>query len=285
MEEVDKLILRAQKNEITEYYIYSKLANKIKEENNKKILKKIANDELKHYNIWKKYSKKEIKPNFFRVYWYIFLSSILGLSFGLKLMEKGEKLAKEVYKKIDGKFPLTSFIKDEHGHEKKLLNLIKEERVEYAGSIVLGLNDALVELTGALSGLTFALQNGKIIAITGFITGVAASMSMAASGYLSSREDNNKTPKKSAIYTGVAYIATVLLLILPYLLLDNIYLSLGIMLSVAILIIAGYTFYISTAKELKFGRRFLEMAIISITVAIISFLIGLIIRNVFMVKI
>src|SRR3990167_4507383 len=225
MEEVDKLILRAQKNEITEYYIYSKLANKIKEENNKKILKKIANDELKHYNIWKKYSKKEIKPNFFRVYWYIFLSSILGLSFGLKLMEKGEKLAKEVYKKIDGKFPLASFI--------------KEERVEYAGSIVLGLNDALVELTGALSGLTFALQNGKIIAITGFITGVAASMSMAASGYLSSREDDNKTPKKSAIYTGVAYIATVLLLILPYLLLDNIYLSLGIMLSVAILIIAG----------------------------------------------
>ena len=285
MEEVDKLILRAQKNEITEYYIYSKLANKIKEENNKKILKKIANDELKHYNIWKKYSKKEIKPNFFRVYWYIFLSSILGLSFGLKLMEKGEKLAKEVYKKIDGKFPLASFIKDEHGHEKKLLDLIKEERVEYAGSIVLGLNDALVELTGALSGLTFALQNGKIIAITGFITGVAASMSMAASGYLSSREDDNKTPKKSAIYTGVAYIATVLLLILPYLLLDNIYLSLGIMLSVAILIIAGYTFYISTAKELKFGRRFLEMAIISITVAIISFLIGLIIRNVFMVEI
>jgi len=285
MEEVDKLILRAQKNEITEYYIYSKLANKIKEENNKKILKKIANDELKHYNIWKKYSKKEIKPNFFRVYWYIFLSSILGLSFGLKLMEKGEKLAKEVYKKIDGKFPLASFIKDEHGHEKKLLDLIKEERVEYAGSIVLGLNDALVELTGALSGLTFALQNGKIIAITGFITGVAASMSMAASEYLSSREDDNKTPKKSAIYTGVAYIATVLLLILPYLLLDNIYLSLGIMLSVAILIIAGYTFYISTAKELKFGRRFLEMAIISITVAIISFLIGLIIRNVFMVKI
>ena len=285
MEEVDKLILRAQKNEITEYYIYSKLANKIKEENNKKILKKIANDELKHYNIWKKYSKKEIKPNFFRVYWYIFLSSILGLSFGLKLMEKGEKLAKEVYKKIDGKFPLASFIKDEHGHEKKLLDLIKEERVEYAGSIVLGLNDALVELTGALSGLTFALQNGKIIAITGFITGVAASMSMAASGYLSSREDDNKTPKKSAIYTGVAYIATVLLLILPYLLLDNIYLSLVIMLSIAIFIIAGYTFYISTAKELKFGRRFLEMAVISITVAVISFLIGLIIRNVFMVKI
>ncbi len=285
MEGVDKLIFKAQRNEITEYQIYSKLSEKIKNKNNKKILEKIAKDELNHYNIWKKYSKRDIKPNLLRIYWYLLLSSILGLSFGLKLMEKGEKLAKEVYKKIDGSFPSAHFIKDEHKHEKRLLNLIKEERVEYAGSIVLGLNDALVELTGALSGLTFALQNGKIIAITGFITGIAASMSMAASGYLSSREDKNKAPKKSAIYTGVAYIVTVLLLILPYLLLNNIYLSLGIMLSVAILIIAGYTFYISTAKDLKFWKRFLEMVVISITVAVISFLIGLIIRNVFMIEV
>ncbi len=285
MEEVDRSILKAQKNEITEYEIYSRLAKKIKDKSNNKILNKIAKDELNHYNIWKKYSKRDVKPKLFRIYWYIFLSSILGLSFGLKLMERGEKLAKEVYKKIDGRFPLASFIKDEHRHEKALLNLIKEERVEYAGSIVLGLNDALVELTGALSGLTFALQNGKIIAITGFITGVAASMSMAASGYLSSREDKNKAPVKSAVYTGIAYIATVILLILPYFLLKNVYLSLGIMLIIAIFIIAGYTFYISTAKNLKFGRRFSEMAIISITVAIISFLIGLIIRNVFMVKV
>lgn len=285
MEEVDRLILKAQKNEITEYEIYSRLAKKIKDKSNNKILNKIAKDELNHYNIWKKYSKRDVKPKLFRIYWYIFLSSVLGLSFGLKLMERGEKLAKEVYKKIDGRFPLASFIKDEHKHEKALLNLIKEERVEYAGSIVLGLNDALVELTGALSGLTFALQNSKIIAVTGFITGVAASMSMAASGYLSSREDKNKTPIKSAVYTGVAYIATVILLILPYLLLNNVYLSLGIMLIIAIFIIAGYTFYISTAKNLKFGRRFMEMAVISMTVAVISFLIGLIIKKIFMVKV
>ena len=283
--EVDSLIIKVQRNEITEHHIYSRLANKIKDKDNKKILNEMANDELGHYNLWKKYSKTDVSPNWLRVYCYIFISAVLGLSFGLKLMERGEALSQQVYKKIKGNFPIASFIKDEHKHERDLLNMLKEERVEYAGSIVLGLNDALVELTGALSGLTFALQNGKIIAITGFITGVAASMSMAASGYLSSREDKNKAPKKSAIYIGVAYIATVLLLILPYLLLNNIYLSLAVMLCIAILIIAGYTFYISTAKELKFRRRFLEMAVISITVAIVSFLIGLIIRNVFMVEI
>lgn len=287
MEEVDRLVLKAQKNEITEYQIYSKLSEKINGRN-KKILCEIAKDELKHYDKWKKISKRDVKPNLLRVYWYVFISSILGITFGLKLMERCERFAKEAHKKSDLNKKLTNYLaKEEYKHEKKLLNLIREERVEYAGSIVLGLNDALVELTGALSGLTFALQNGKIIAITGFIMGVAASMSMAASGYLSSREDGNreKNPRKSAIYTGVAYIVTVLFLISPYLLLDNVYLSLGVMLFVAILIIAFYTFYISTAKELKFGRRFLEMAIISLSVAIISFLIGLVIRKVFMVEI
>lgn len=279
--EIDSLIVKVQRNEITEHHIYSRLANKIKDKDNKKILNEMANDELSHYNLWKKYSKTDVSPNWLRVYCYIFISTVLGLSFGLKLMERGEALSQQVYKKIKGNFPIAFFIKDEHKHERDLLNMLKEERVEYAGSIVLGLNDALVELTGALSGLTFALQNGKLIAITGFITGIAASMSMAASGYLASREDDSdkKTPVKSAIYTGVAYIITVIFLIMPYLLLSNIYLALAIMLCVALLIIAGYTFYISTAKNLRFRRRFLEMLIISISVAVISFIVGTIIRK------
>ena len=165
------------------------------------------------------------------------------------------------------------------------MNLIKEEKIEYAGSIILGLNDALVELTGALAGLTFALQNAHIIAISGFIIGIAASLSMAASGYLSSKEREEKKPIKSAVYTGVAYVITVLLLISPYLILHNLYAALASTLTIAILIIAGYTFYITTAKNLKFWRRFLEMAIISLTVAAITFGMGVIARKWFGVEI
>ena len=158
--------------------------------------------------------------------------------------------------------------------------MIDEERLKYVGSVVLGLNDALVELTGALAGLTFALQNPRLVATAGFITGIAASLSMAASEYLSTKsEGEGKDPVKSCIYTGIAYVLTVLVLILPFLLLNNLYLSLSITLSSAILIIFIFTFYISVAKGLPFKKRFFEMALISIGVASLSFIIGLFVRR------
>lgn len=284
---MEPVILQAQKNEITEFKIYSKLASKIKDKKNKTLLKKIAQDELKHYTYWKKITKRDVKPNCLRVYWYHLLSTFLGLSFTLKFMEQGENLAIKLYNKLKDKYKINTFIRDEQRHEEQLLSLIKEERIKYAGSIVLGLNDALVELTGALAGFTFALQNSRLIAIAGSITGIAASLSMAASGYLSSKEEetDEKSPLKSAIYTGLAYIFTVIILILPYLILDSVYLALIITLSLAILIIAAYTFYITTAKNLNFWKRFREMALISLTVAIISFGIGYLIRIYFGIEV
>jgi len=136
-----------------------------------------------------------------------------------------------------------------------------------------------VELTGALAGLTLALQNVKLIALSGLITGIAASMSMAASEYLSTRsEETNKDPVRAAIYTGIAYISTVFLLILPYLLFENYYLDLGIALVTAVIIIAVFNYYISVARDESFRERFLEMAGLSLGVAIFSFILGYLIR-------
>ena len=158
--------------------------------------------------------------------------------------------------------------------------MLDEERLQYAGSVVLGLNDALVELTGALAGLTLALQNTKLIALSGLITGIAASMSMAASEYLSTRsEKTNKEPIRAAIYTGIAYIGTVTLLVLPYLLFENYYIDLAITMTVAVLIIAVFNYYISIAKGESFKTRFLEMAGLSLGVATFSFIIGFFIRK------
>jgi len=74
--------------------------------------------------------------------------------------------------------------------------------------MVLGLNDALVELTGTLAGLTFALKNTRLIALSGLITGIAATLSMAASEYLSARtEQESSRALKSSLYTGGAYVS------------------------------------------------------------------------------
>lgn len=126
----------------------------------------------------------------------------------------------------------------ENDHENQLLGMLDEESLLYAGSVVLGLNDALVELTGALAGLTFAFRDVKIIALSGLITGIAASLSMASSEYLSTRPKKPKHPVRAAITTGIAYIITVTLLILPYLLLNNEIISLAIALTTSVLIIA-----------------------------------------------
>jgi VIT1/CCC1 family predicted Fe2+/Mn2+ transporter len=82
----------------------------------------------------------------------------------------------------------------------------------------LGLNDALVELTGALAGLPLAFGDVKIIALSGLITGIAASLSITASEFIfTSAEDTEKKLGRAALYTGIAYVLTVTLLILPYL--------------------------------------------------------------------
>ena len=288
--EVLKALLAAQRNEISEYHTYSWLAGRIKDKKNSEIIGQIGHDELAHYEVIKGITHTDVRPKKFMVLFYRIISITFGLSFGLRLMEKGEKAAERKYQGLKGEIPeLAKVFLDEERHEKELLGLIEEESIEYAGSMVLGLNDALTELTGALAGLTFAFQNGKIIAITGFITGLAASMSMAASEYLSIREeaDNNssKSALRSALYTGVTYIITVLLLITPYFLFRNIYLSLGVMLALSIFIILSYNFYITTAKGLPLWRRFGEMALISLSVAVISFLVGVLVRTVFKVEI
>jgi VIT1/CCC1 family predicted Fe2+/Mn2+ transporter len=195
-------------------------------------------------------------------------------------MEGIEKRAQLVYHEIGMVIPeVKEIIAHEEAHERELIGLLDEERLHYVGSVVLGLNDALVEFTGTLAGLTFAIQNSQVIAIAGLIMGVAASLSMAASEYLSQKSDGGSAnPVKASLYTGITYLVTVALLILPFLLLSNPYIALPITLISAVLVIFLFTFYISVAKDLPFVRRFGEMVAISMGIAAISFVIGIAIR-------
>lgn len=274
-------LLFVQKNEITEFYVYSYLARVIKDKNNSEVLLKIANDELAHYNYWKKLTNTEVKPNKLKVYFYNLIARIFGITFSIKLMEKGEQKAERFYSTIVERLPeAEKIIGEENSHENALIDMLDEEKLRYAGSIVLGLNDALIELTGALAGLTFAIQNTQIIALAGLITGIAASFSMAASNYLSEKaEGENKNYFKSALYTGIAYIITVILLVLPYLLLGNPFIALLITILTAILIIFVFNYYISVAKDLSFKHRFFEMVILNLIVTAITFGIGILVRE------
>jgi VIT1/CCC1 family predicted Fe2+/Mn2+ transporter len=273
--EVLKTIKLFQKGEITEYYVYQNIAKKEKDEKNREILLTIAKDELRHYGIWKDITGEVVKPSKLLIFIYKVLTFIFGYTFTLRVMESGEEKAQQAYSKLKGFEDIINQItKEEEEHEQKLLDMLDEERLNYVGSMVLGLNDALVELSGTLAGLTFAFQNTRLISLSGLITGIAATLSMAASEYLSSKADNQDNALKSAVYTGSAYIVTVVLLVLPYLLISNPFVALGIMIGVVVFIIFFFNLYISVAKNIGFKKRFLQMIIISLSVAGLSFLIG-----------
>jgi VIT1/CCC1 family predicted Fe2+/Mn2+ transporter len=284
-------LINEQRNELTACYLYSKLSKRIKNKRNAEVLKAISEDERKHYEKIRALTGKDVKPYRVQLWFFYFISIFFGLTFGVKLLEKSEERAVDVYsamsKESKDKIDLNSILQDEQRHQYELIEMIDEERLSYVGSIVLGLNDALVELTGALAGYTFAFQNTNLIAVTGLITGIAASFSMAASEYLASvhEDSKNKKAKKSALYTGLAYVITVFLLILPFMLIGNPFISLIVTLCVAVLIILFFNYYISVAKGTPFKRRFLEMIVISLGVSGISFVVGIIIKSVFGVDI
>jgi len=277
-EDIKQLLLKFQRNEITEHYVYSRLA-RLAKGNNKSVLQHIANDEKRHYQMLKEYTGEEVKQSKSLIFKYSVLAKVFGVTFGIKLMEKGEELAHEAYNKIGNKIPMMEVLMaDEHKHEKELIDLIKEEKLDYMGSVVLGLNDALVELTGALAGFSFALQNNKLVALAGLITGISASLSMAASEYLSKKHEGEDNAFRASVYTGIAYIFTVLFLVFPFLIMSDYRLSLSWSLINAVIIIFIFTYFNSVVKELRFKKLFWEMFAISMGVAFISFLIGSVLK-------
>ena len=279
--EIRRRLSAFQRQEITEYHIYRNIARMVRDPQNRRVLEQIAEDEKRHAEDWKRHTGGESVPDRTAVSKYTLISRLLGFTFAIKLMENGEEQAQKNYGELRPYVhDIDGWIRDEEIHEKKLLDMLDEESLQYIGSVVLGLNDALVELTGALAGYTLALQNTRLIALTGLITGIAAALSMAASEYLSTRaEKTAKHPVRAAVYTGIAYIFTVALLIAPYLLFGSYILDLAITLLCAVLVIAAFNYYLSVAKGESFRTRFLEMSGISLGVAGFSFLIGFLIRQ------
>ena len=278
-----KIIRKMQQSELDESIIYKNIASFAKGKENRRTLMRLAKEERAHCEIWKKYTGEQMQPNKRKILFYTLIARILGFTFAVKLMERGEGNAQAEYALLAEEVEESIVIRQqEEEHEQALLGMLDEERLQYVGSMVLGLNDALVELTGSLAGFAFALQNTRLIALSGLIVGISATFSMASSEFLAARSEGRTDALKSCSYTGVAYLLTVVALIAPYLLLPAgaFIPALVLMLGVVIAIIAGFTYYTSVAQDQPFKVRFLEMATISISVAVVSFLVGVLAKQV-----
>lgn len=276
------IVRRMQRNELDESIVYARIARFAKGEENRETLLRLSREERAHYEIWRGYTGKECKPRRLRILLYTVIAWLLGFTFAIKRMERGEHGAQEEYSLLAEEVEDSERIRaEEEEHEAALIGMLDEERLRYVGSMVLGLNDALVELAGSLAGFTFALGNTRLVALSGLIVGISATFSMASSEFLAARSEGRSDAFKSCAYTGVAYLVAVVLLILPYLLLgpEQCLPALLMMLGIIVLVIAAFTYYTSVAQDRPFGSRFFEMAGISIGVAVISFVVGILAKQ------
>lgn len=254
------------------------LSTRVKSEENRRILSQIAEELESHRAYLEALTGHPAKPHPWRTRFRKAEASLLGMMFAIrKLLNHKDYLnqffaeLKEVDEQADAVYERSI------QHENALMDMLDEDRLHYVGAMVLGLNDALVEITGALAGVTFSLCNTKVVALTGIVTGISATISMAASNYLAVKEDGSNDAVKSGAFTGGAYLVAVILLVLPYLLLpDSMYApAFFIMLAEVIVILVAFNYYLSVANAKPFWKRFGQMAVISLGVALIAFLIGL----------
>jgi VIT1/CCC1 family predicted Fe2+/Mn2+ transporter len=273
---------RHQQSEVNSWLLYEKIAYTTKSERERDILLSISRDEKRHADIFGQLTGQDLKPNRLWVALHVFAKRLFGYTFIIKQLERAEDKDIRAYRAELERIPeLGKVMEDEQSHEKLLTDMLDEERLRYAGDMVLGMNDALVELTGALAGYTLAMQNTRLVAMAGLITGISATLSMTASGYLSSREEAGKNALKSSAYTGLAYLVTVALLIVPYLLFPagSYFYALGTTLVTAVAIIAAFNYYLAVSKGRSFRKSFLTMAVISLGVAAVSFVVGIVVKR------
>jgi len=279
-------LLHLQRMEATEAEVYRRLAKMQEDPVNQSILEGIALEEERHEAVIAKMTGEEVKADRAKVTKQIVLARLFGFTFSVKMMEATEQDAAAEYRNLG----LHDIAEEEEAHEQNMIGMLDEERLRYSGSVVLGMSDALVELTGALAGLTFALQDLNLVALAGLVTGIAAAFSMGASEYLSSRtEKKAESAVKAAFFTWISYLLTVLLLVAPFLIfqadspefhgLGPHVQALMCTFAVGLLIVALFNFYLSVIEEVSFRSRFLEMAGILGMVSLISYGIGIALRG------
>ena len=279
-------LLNLQRMEATEAEVYRRLAKMQPDPVNRSILNGIALEEERHEAVIAKMTGEQVKADASKVRRQVMLAKLFGFTFSVKMMEATEQDAAAEYRKLG----LHDIAEEEEAHEQNMIGMLDEERLRYSGSVVLGMSDALVELTGALAGLTFALQNLQLVALAGLVTGIAAAFSMGASEYLSSRaEKKAESAVKAAFFTWLSYLVTVFLLVGPYLVfqvdspdfqgLEPHVQALLCTFAIGLLIVAVFNFYVSVVEEVSFKSRFFEMAGILAVVSLISYGIGIALRG------
>lgn len=259
-----------------DYAIYTALAEREAVPAFRRVLTELASIAKDQHAFWASRAPeaREVRP---MIWPYVLMRRVFGLTLTAKYIVGRKSVRVEEYQSYctscssrEEYEAVEHFIERLH----EVSDTIEEDRARFFSNIVLGFNDALIELTGALVGFSFALRDANLIVIGGLVTGISASLSMAASAYLQARHENEHSPTKAAVFTGLSYLGVALLLVMPFLFGFSTLVSLALMFGVVVIMISVVSFCSAILLARPFAVQFGEILVLSLGVAAIALVIG-----------
>ncbi len=276
------------RDELHDYTVYMVLARREKNRERARLLERLAEQEKRHYMFWRRLAGRDCKVSKIHGLIATVLRTLFGLTFTLKLLERGEAETIEKYRRVLDKLgseerrELESIIRDEEEHEKALLEQIDEAVVKYVGFIALGLADAIVEITGVHAGFLGATASTIMAGVAGLVVGFAAAISMASAAYIQAKQERAaRSPGLSALATGLAYIFAVVLLALPYFMTHSMALAFTASVLMGVGLIAGFNYYAAVLFDRSFPREFAESVALMLGTAAATYMFGEIVGSMF----
>ena len=276
------------RDEYAEYVIYKRLSESGFEKNQdfKNTLARLAEMEYKHYEFWSKYCpEKKVGVSRLRVYFIVLVRWLLGVTFAVKFLERSETNVIKNYQNMahripaEDRLPFEEMIADEKQHEQEFSDQFKEAHIKYISFIVLGLADALVEIAGIHAGSLGIYNSTELAGLAGIIAGAAASIAMASAAYAQAKAGFKGSAAMSAVYTGISYFVTAVILATPYFLTKIMLNALFGSLAMAIVVIAFISFYGSVISGTRFSKDFVEVTSIMLGATVALYVIGIAIRH------
>ncbi len=279
--ELAKVAEAGLSDEYSDQVLYERLAVKVGDRPEfAKTLHQLSETENKHYEFWKKYVP-DSKPrlNSMGIRWAFFLKALFGLTFTVRYLDRHERESISKYKSVEHLIPaedkpaFDEMMADEVEHEREFSRKIESSAIQYISFVVLGLADALVEITGIHAGSLGLYDKTEIAGLAGIVAGAAASLAMASAAFAQAKQGFQGSARLSAVYTGVSYFITAIILATPYFLTKDMIAALSTSLFLGVMIITFTTYYSSVISGKPFTRDFFEILgiMLGVTVALYFF--------------
>jgi VIT1/CCC1 family predicted Fe2+/Mn2+ transporter len=273
-------------DEYLDFTLYDRLSKRVRGNSSfSDALEQLSGTEKRHFEFWRKYVPEgEPKYSRAKLLLVLFLYRVFGITFAVRYLERHESQTIKEYKSVESLVPaedraeFDAVIRDEEKHEKEFSGRVETASVRYIAFVILGLADALVEVSGIHAGSLGIYDVTEIAGLAGIVAGGAASIAMASAAFAQAKQGFQGSASRSAVYTGVFYFVAAVSLATPYFLTQNMIDALTSSLAVAIIMLAVVTYYSCVISGKPFARDFAEILAILLGATVALFLFGTFIR-------